>query len=85
MRYSAESFAGQELRLLYVAKRLKEALRREAILTDAGVNYVVESDRYTGGVIFRTQRIGSFFYVATESDALARETLRRSGWVPLDS
>src|SRR5437868_1550025 len=70
MRQTADAFAGQQLRLLYVAKRLKDALRLEATLTDAGIDYVVETERYAAGMIFRAERVGAFFYVTADSDPM---------------
>jgi hypothetical protein len=68
------------LALIYIAKRLKEALRLEDLLTKAGINYLVEPDTYTGGIIFRSQRVGAFFYVAPGDESQARETLAREGF-----
>ncbi len=73
MRQEPDFFGDQDLGLVYVAKKLKEALRLEKLLTDAGVDYLVEPDKYSGGVIFRSERIGAFFYVAPEDDTAARE------------
>jgi hypothetical protein len=84
MRRSADWFAGQEMRLLYVAKRLKEAQRLESVLAHAGIDYAVESDRYVSGAIFRSERVGAFFYVSAEADAAARQTLRLGGWSPFE-
>lgn len=85
MRQEPEHFGDQELDLVYVAKRLKEALRLEQILTDAGLDYLVEPDRYTGGIIFRSERVGAFFYVAPESAAGTRELMKREGFEPYQS
>jgi hypothetical protein len=82
MRKEPDDFGDQELDLLYIAKRLKEALRLEELLTQAGVDYLVEPDRYSGGIIFRTQRVGAFFYVAPESAATAREAMSAGGFTP---
>ncbi len=82
MRREPDHFGDQELDLIYIAKRLKEALKLEELLTQAGVDYLVEPDRYSGGIIFRTQRVGAFFYVATDSTASAREVLSAAGFVP---
>jgi vacuolar-type H+-ATPase subunit E/Vma4 len=79
MRQEAEHFGEQELDLVYVAKRLKEALRLEQVFTDAGLDYLVEPDRYSGGVIFRTERVGAFFYVAPENATAAREVIEKEG------
>jgi len=82
MRKEPDHFGDQELDLVYVAKRLKDALRLEQIFTDAGLDYLVEPDRYTGGVIFRSERVGAFFYVAPESTLAAREVMTNAGFEP---
>jgi hypothetical protein len=84
MRREPDFFGDQELALIFVAKKLKEALRLEQLLTDSGVDYLVEPDKYTGGVIFRSERVGAFFYIAPASDAAVRETMRRGGFMPYD-
>ena len=66
--------------LVYIAKKLKEALRLEAALTESGVDYAVEPDRYSGGVIFRSERVGAFFYVLPESAEQARRIMRENGF-----
>lgn len=80
MRQEADFFEDRELDLVYIAKKLKEALRLESVLTDAGVDYAVEPDRYVGGVIFRSERVGAFFYVAPESLDQVREVMHRHGF-----
>jgi hypothetical protein len=75
----------QELELVFVAKRLKEALRLEEVFTQAGLHYLVEPDRYSGGVIFRTERVGAFFYVTPESALAAREVMTNAGFQPYES
>jgi hypothetical protein len=77
-------FEDRELSLIYVAKKLKEALALERLLTEAGFDYLVEPDRYTGGIIFRSERVGAFFYVEPEHEAAARETLRSGGYRPYE-
>lgn len=84
MRREPHFFGDQELALIYVAKRLKEALRLETLLTGAGVNYLVEPDKYSGGLIFRSERIGAFFYIAPGDDSAAREIMRRGGFAPYE-
>jgi hypothetical protein len=84
MRQEPEHFGDEELDLVYVAKRLKEALRLEQILTDAGLDYLVEPDRYTGGVIFRSERVGAFFYAAPETTAAIREVMKHEGFEPYE-
>jgi len=80
VRRDREHFAGQELRLIYIARKLKEALRLESVLTDAGLDYFVEPDTYRGGFLFRTERVGAFFYVAPEDDDAVSELLERRGF-----
>lgn len=82
MRREADFFGEQELALVYVAKRLKEALRLEELLTSAGLDYLVETDHYSGGLIFRSQRVGAFFYVAPEMEEPVREAMGRGGFKP---
>ncbi|HWZ31893.1 MAG TPA: hypothetical protein VNX18_11190 [Bryobacteraceae bacterium] len=82
MRREPDFFGEQELALVYVAKKLKEALRLEGLLTDAGIDYLVEPDKYSGGVIFRSERVGAFFYVAPEQDGAVKEVLQRGGLKP---
>lgn len=82
MKQEAGFFEGKEAVLVYIAKRLKDALRLEDVLTQAGVDYGVEADEYRGGVIFRSVRTGAFFYVLPESVDRARETMARAGLKP---
>ena len=78
-------FEDRELSLIYVAKKLKEALALEKLLTDSGLDYLVEPDRYSGGIIFRSERIGAFFYVAPEDEETARATMRGGGYKPYEA
>jgi hypothetical protein len=80
MRQNADFFGDRELPLVYVARKLKDALRIEEVLTQAGIDYAVESDRYWTGRLIRRERIGAFFYVAPEIEAAAREALDRAGF-----
>jgi hypothetical protein len=82
MRREPDHFGDQDLPLIYIAKKLKESLRLEKLLTDQGLDYLVEPDNYSGGLIFRSQRVGAFFYVDPADDAFAREILRRNGFKP---
>ena len=80
MKRDADFFEEKEPVLLYIAKKLKDALALEQVLTEAGVDYGVEPDRYRGGFIFQTERIGAFFYVREETVETARQTLTRHGY-----
>jgi len=84
MKQPAEYFGDAELALVYVAKRLKEALRIEEAFTVAGLDYLVEPDRYSGGLIFRTERIGAFFYVVPEKEPEARAVLTAHKFKPYE-
>jgi hypothetical protein len=80
MRQGPDFFGERELALIYIAKKLKEALALEAVLTAATVDYLVEPDRYSGGIIFRTERVGAFFYVLPEAEESARRLLVEHGY-----
>jgi hypothetical protein len=82
MRREPEHFGDQDLALIYVAKKLNEALRLEQLLTDAGLEYLVEPDKYSGGIIFQSERVGAFFYVAPGNESMAKETLAKNGFKP---
>lgn len=85
MRREPDFFGDQELALIYIARRLNEALALEDLLTRKEIDYLVEPDKYTGGVIFRRTRIGAFFYVAPEAEATARGTLAEHGYTPYEN
>ena len=80
MRRQAEYFEDREMELIYIAKRLKEALRLETALTESAVDYAVEPDTYHGGVIFRSERVGAFFYVLPEAAEQARHVMQQHGF-----
>jgi hypothetical protein len=82
MKQEAAFFNGYEPSLVYIAKKLKDALRLESVFTSTGVDYGVEADEYRGGVIFRSVRVGAFFYVRADSADSAREIMRRHGFEP---
>jgi hypothetical protein len=82
MKQEADFFEGKEPTLIYIAKKLKEALALEKILTDAGVEYGVEPDSYRGGFIFQSERVGAFFYVLEETAEAARQVLAVHGYRP---
>ncbi|MCS7044042.1 MAG: hypothetical protein N2036_10585 [Bryobacteraceae bacterium] len=84
MRQDESFFEGQELILLYIAKRLREAKAVEELLTQAGIDYLVEADLYMGGFLFRRALHGAFFYVTSAADARARELMRAHGYRPYE-
>lgn len=84
MRQEASFFEGKDPVLVYIAKRLNDALRLEATLSTAGVDYGVEADEYRGGFIFQRVRTGAFFYVLPEAAEAARRILRENGYRPAE-
>ena len=84
MKQDADFFEDKEPALIYIAKRLRDALKLEEILTKAGVDYGVEPDRYRGGFVFQTERIGAFFYVPEEAAEAARAVLTDNGYRPYE-
>jgi hypothetical protein len=82
MKQEATFFEDREAVLVYIAKKLRDATRLEAVLTEAGVDFGVEADEYRGGVVFVSTRIGAFFYVLEESVGAARQAMERAGFKP---
>ena len=82
MRQEPAFFGDRELNLIYIAKRLRDALRLEKTLTEGGVDYAVETDTYRGGIIFATERVGAFFYVEDANVGAAHEIMQRNGFRP---
>lgn len=82
MRRDPEFFGELELDLLYMAKRLREALRVEKLLTDNALDYLVETGTYTGGLLMKRDLTGAFFYVAPADLARARELLMANRYRP---
>ena len=82
MKQDAAFFEGKEPVLVYIAKKLKDALRLEAIFAASQLDFGVEADEYRGGVIFRSVRAGAFFYVLPEAVEAAHEILQRNGFKP---
>jgi hypothetical protein len=84
MRQDASYFDGKDAVLVYIARRLRDALRLESLLSTAGVDYGVEADHYHGGIIFRRQRVGAFFYVLPEFVENAYRVMRENGFPPFE-
>jgi hypothetical protein len=68
-----------------MARRLREALKIEALLTEAGIDYLVETGTYTGGLLLKRDLTGAFFYVAPADTGRARELLLRNRYKPYES
>jgi len=82
MRQEPEHFEGQDLELLYIARKLKEALAVEELLTARGIDYAVQPEEYFGGMVFQRVRIGAFFYVPRSMSASACVVLEENGYRP---
>jgi hypothetical protein len=82
MKRDPDYFAGAEPELVFIAKRLRDALRLEELLTAAGVDYAVETDEYHGGVILKSVRVGAFFYVRPEVREQAVALMLEHGYTP---
>ena len=82
MKQETSFFEDKSPVLVYIAKRLKDALRLEQILEEAGVDFGVEADEYRAGVVFRTVRAGAFFYVLPDSVERAFAVMELAGYTP---
>jgi hypothetical protein len=85
MRQEAEFFDGRELRLLFMARRLREALKLEDLLTKSGVDYCVETGLYEGGLLFRTELTGAFFYIDPQDLERSQRLLLANRFKPYDA
>jgi hypothetical protein len=79
MRQEPEFFGNAELDLVFVARRLRDALKLEGILSDFGLDYLVETDTYLGGFLFKRELTGAFFYVAPGDAEKTRGIMRDAG------
>jgi len=84
MRRDPDFFEDAELTLIYMAPRLREALRLEELLTNASIDYLVETGTYVGGLLMKRDLTGAFFYVRPEIVAEARELLTQNRYKPYD-
>ena len=82
MRRDADFFGDREMELVYIAKRLRDALRLEDALTKSVIDYAVQTETYVGGMIFRSERVGAFFYVAPDAAGPARIVVSGVGLHP---
>ena len=72
----------KDANLIFIARRLRDATGLESVFTNAGIDYEVEPDQYEGGVIFRSMRVGAFFYVSPEQREKAIAVMLENGYVP---
>lgn len=84
MRREESFFPDQELVLVYIAKRLSEAKRIEDLFDAQSLDYLVEPDRYRGGVLFVRELVGAFFYLPESAAPRGREVLTSAGLKPYE-
>lgn len=84
MRRDAGFFGDIELDLVYMARRLSDALALEDLLTREGIDYLVETGTYTGGLLMRRDLTGAFFYVAPLDLGTVRDLLVRNKYKPYE-
>ena len=84
MRRDSDFFSEAELDLVYMAHRLRDALKIEELFTAAGVDYLVETGTYTGGLLFKRELTGAFFYVDPKDREPARQLLIKNNYKPYE-
>lgn len=84
MRRDAEFFGEVELDLVFMARRLREALKLEGLLNEAGIEYLVETGTYTGGLLMKRDLTGAFFYVAPADRERTHELLMKNRYKPYE-
>lgn len=82
MRREPDFFEEQELELIHIAKKLRKAKALEQLLSERSVDYLVEPDTYTGGIIFRSERVGAFFYILPRDLERTRTVMLENGYRP---
>jgi hypothetical protein len=82
MRCEPDFFGDTELDLVFMSRRLREALKIEVILNEARIDYLVEPGPYTGGFLIKRELTGAFFYVAPADLDRAREVLIQNRYKP---
>ena len=70
---------------IYIARKLADAQRLEEVLKLAGIEYDLEPKTYQGGLIFRSERVGAFFFVEPELWERAASVMQENGFRPLRS
>jgi hypothetical protein len=84
MRRDSEFFGEDELDLVYIAHRLRDALKLEETLTAAGFDYLVETGTYMGGFLFKRELTGAFFYVLPQDREPVHELLTKNRYKPYE-
>jgi hypothetical protein len=65
--------------LIFIARSLRLALRAEAWLTTAGIDYAVQIESVGRSLLFRSERMGAVFYVTAGQAVYCRQQLTAAG------
>ena len=84
MRQNPEFFGELELDLVYMARRLREAVRLEKLLTEAGIDYAVETGSYSAGFLIQRELTGAYFYVSPNDLVQAQAILVANRYKPYE-
>lgn len=84
MKREPDFFGDTELNLVFMARRLREALKVEELFTAAQIDYLVETGTYTGGLLMKRELTGAFFYVVPEAQGQAAKLLRANRYKPYE-
>jgi hypothetical protein len=79
MRREPEFFKEEQIELIYIAKKLADALAVEELLTSFDVDYIVQTSEYYSGMIFQKLRTGAFFYIDKEWVKYTKQLLEQNG------
>jgi len=79
MRREPNYFGEEELALVYLARRLKDALAVEQIFDVSGLDYALETGPYQSGLLFRSSKVGVYFYVRPQDAEQALTALSQHG------
>ena len=80
-RVESETLADRDLVAVYIAKTLAEARRVEELLTDRGVDYVVQPELFAR-TLLGSARYGAMFYVTADQARYCRSALAVAGMEP---
>jgi hypothetical protein len=76
-RLDSNAFGDKSQVLVFIAGNIREAERVEAVLTAAEIDYCLEGEEFTQGLLSST-RTGLGFYVNAGQASLARSELARA-------
>jgi hypothetical protein len=83
MKRDPDFFGDAELDLVFMARRLSDALKIEDLFTAAQIEYLVETGTYVAGFLLKRELTGAFFYVAPETREGAIQLLLANRYKPI--